>query len=40
MNINEKIKSLIPEMKNWRHHIHENPEIAYEEKNTSKFIMK
>ena len=39
MNINEKIKSLIPEMKNWRHHIHENPEIAYEEKNTSKFIM-
>jgi hippurate hydrolase len=40
MNINEKIKSLIPEMKNWRHHIHENPEIAYEEKNTSKFIVK
>ena len=39
MNINEKIKSLIPEMKNWRHHIHENPEIAYEEKNTSKFII-
>ena len=39
MNINEKIKSLIPEMKNWRHYIHENPEIAYEEKNTSKFII-
>ena len=25
-------------MREWRHHIHQNPEIAYEENNTSDFI--
>ena len=25
-------------MREWRHHIHQNPEIAYEEKNTSDFF--
>ena len=38
MNINKQIQVLIPEMREWRHHIHQNPEIAYEENNTSDFI--
>ena len=40
MNINKQIQVLIPEMRGWRHHIHQNPEIAYEENNTSDFIAK
>ncbi len=40
MNINKQIQVLIPEMTEWRHHIHQNPEIAYEENNTSDFIAK
>ena len=38
MEIRKHIKDLIPEMNLWRHYIHENPEIAYEEHNTSDFI--
>ena len=38
MTIRKHIKDLIPEMNQWRHYIHENPEIAYEEHNTSDFI--
>ena len=38
MDIRKHIKDLIPEMNEWRHYIHENPEIAYEEHNTSDFI--
>ena len=40
MIISKKIQTFVPEMKQWRHHIHQNPEIAYEEKNTSDFIAK
>ena len=40
MNINKQIQVLIPEMREWRHHIHQNAEIAYEENNTSDFIAK
>jgi amidohydrolase len=40
MIINKKIHTFVPEMKQWRHYIHQNPEIAYEEKNTSDFIAK
>ena len=40
MNINKQIQVLIPEMREWRHHFHKNPEIAYEENNTSDFIAK
>ena len=40
MNIKQKIKDIIPEMTEWRHLIHEKPEIAYQEKVTSKFIAK
>lgn len=38
MTIRKHIKDFIPEMYQWRHFIHENPEIAYEEHNTSDFI--
>ena len=38
MNIKQKIKDIIPEMTEWRRQIHEKPEIAYQEKVTSKFI--
>ena len=38
MNIKQKIKDIVPEMTKWRHQIHEKPEIAYQEKVTSKFI--
>ena len=38
MTIRKHIKDFIPEMNEWRHYIHENPEIAYEEHNTSDFI--
>ena len=36
--LKKKIKDIVPEMKEWRHQIHEKPEIAYQEKVTSKFI--
>ena len=35
MTIRKHIKDFVPEMNEWRHYIHENPEIAYEEHNTS-----
>ena len=38
MTIRKHIKNFVPEMNEWRHYIHENPEIAYEEHNTSDFI--
>ena len=40
MIINKKIQTFVSEMKQWRRYIHQNPEIAYEEKNTSDFIAK
>lgn len=40
MNIKQKIKYITPEMIEWRHTIHEKPEIAYQEKDTSDFISK
>ena len=40
MNIKHKIKNITPEMIEWRHNIHEKPEIAYQEKDTSDFISK
>src|SRR6056300_160349 len=38
MNIKNKIKDSIQDMVQWRKHIHENPETAYNEINTSNFI--
>ena len=40
MNIKKQIKYITPEMIEWRHTIHEKPEIAYQEKDTSDFISK
>lgn len=31
-------KKLLKEITNWRHYLHKNPEIAFEEENTAKFI--
>ena len=38
MNIKTEIKNSIQDMLHWRQHIHENPETAYKELNTSNFI--
>ena len=40
MNIKNKIKYSIQDMVQWRKHIHENPETAYNEIDTSNFISK
>ncbi len=40
MNIKQKIEQITPAMIEWRHSIHEKPEVAYQEKNTSDFISK
>src|SRR5699024_12674207 len=32
--------ALFKKMNQWRHYLHENPETAFEEKNTAKFISK
>ncbi|HEV2606361.1 MAG TPA: amidohydrolase, partial [Xanthomonadaceae bacterium] len=38
MKILPEIDSLVPEMKQWRHHIHAHPETAFEETGTSAFV--
>ena len=38
MSIKDKIKNITPEMIEWRHAIHERPEVAYQEEKTSLFI--
>ena len=40
MNIKQKIEQITPAMIEWRHNIHEKPEVAYQEKDTSDFISK
>ena len=40
MNIKQKIEQITPAMIEWRHNIHEKPEVAYQEKDTSHFISK
>ncbi len=40
MNIKQKIEQITPAMIKWRHSIHEKPEVAYQEKDTSDFISK
>ncbi len=39
MPIKNRIASFENEMKSWRHHFHENPELAYKEFNTSKKVV-
>ena len=38
MNIVPEVAALVPEMKQWRHHIHAHPETAFEEAGTSAFV--
>ncbi len=38
MNIVPEVAALVPEMKQWRHHIHAHPETAFEEARTSAFV--
>ena len=39
MQIKNRIASFQEEMTSWRHHFHENPELAYKEINTSKKVV-
>ena len=39
MPIKNRIANYQNEMIKWRHHFHENPELAYEEVNTSKKVV-
>jgi hippurate hydrolase len=38
MNILPEIAALVPEMNEWRHHIHAHPETAFEETATAAFV--
>lgn len=38
MTIEQKIKTLIPELKKWRHQLHAWPETAFEETRTAAFV--
>ena len=38
MNILPEIAASVPEMKEWRHHIHAHPETAFEETATAAFV--
>jgi hippurate hydrolase len=38
MNLIDDLKSAHSEIASWRQHLHENPDIAYEEKDTSNFV--
>ena len=39
MNIRPEIAAIVPEMMDWRHHIHAHPETAFEEVATSGFVV-
>ena len=38
MKLVDELKSRKDELATWRQHLHANPEIAYEEKDTSNFV--
>ncbi|HZI83579.1 MAG TPA: M20 aminoacylase family protein [Casimicrobiaceae bacterium] len=38
MNILPEVAAAVPEMKEWRHHIHAHPETAFEEEATAKLV--
>jgi amidohydrolase len=38
MNIHPEVAALVPEMKEWRHHIHAHPETAFEEQATATLV--
>jgi hippurate hydrolase len=38
MNIVPEVAAIVPEMQQWRHHIHAHPETAFEEQATAAFV--
>jgi hippurate hydrolase len=38
MNIPPEVAAIVPEMREWRHHIHAHPETAFEETATAAFV--
>ena len=38
MTISNRIKALAEEARGWRHHIHQHPELRYEEVGTAAFV--
>ena len=38
MSVKEQVNRVYPQMVEWRRHFHQNPELSYKEKETSKFI--
>lgn len=38
MNLVSSIRQLVPEMTGWRHHLHANPEIGFQEVQTAAFV--
>jgi amidohydrolase len=38
MDIKSQIESITPELASWRHHLHANPELAFQEKQTAAFV--
>ncbi len=38
MNLVPEVVALVPELMDWRHHLHAHPETAFEEKATSAFV--
>ena len=40
MRLKKELRELHDDMISWRHQIHQNPEIAYEEEKTAEFVAK
>ncbi len=38
MPVNNRIASFHEDMRGWRHHLHQNPELSYQEHETAKFV--
>jgi len=38
MPVIDKISDFLSEMVEWRHHVHANPELSYQEFSTAKFV--
>ncbi|HCI46745.1 MAG TPA: amidohydrolase, partial [Rhodospirillaceae bacterium] len=39
MPVVNRIADMLPEMTGWRRHLHANPELAFEEHATSRFVV-
>jgi amidohydrolase len=38
MTLKERVASVFPQMVKWRRHLHQNPELSFQEKMTSRFV--